>query len=191
MDMQKTKTASPFEARAFLALSLVCAVVALAGCASEPMGPTIQVMPAQNKPFEVFQSEQAECKQYASQQVAGQADAANQRGVGAAVLTTALGAGLGAAIGGGQGAAIGAAGGGLVGADVGSGSSAGAQHSIQRQYNNAYAQCMYAKGNQVVQPPRPVYVAPQPVYAPPPPPGYYYPAPAYPPPPPPGYPPPQ
>jgi hypothetical protein len=185
MDMQRPKIATRYKA-----LGLACAAVVLAGCASEPMGPTIQVMPGQNKPFEVFQGEQAECKQYASQQVAGQVDAANEKGVGAAVLTTALGAGLGAAVGGGRGAAIGAAGGGVVGADIGASGSGGAQRSIQHQYNNAYAQCMYAKGNQVVQPaPRPVYVAPQPVYVAPPPPAYYYPPP--PPPPPAYYPPPQ
>jgi uncharacterized protein YcfJ len=173
----------------FAALGLACAAVVLAGCATEPMGPTIQVMPAQNKPFEVFQNDQVVCKQYASQQIAGQVDAANEKGVGAAVLTTALGAGLGAAVGGGRGAAIGAGAGGVVGADVGASGSEGAQHSIQRQYNNAYAQCMYSKGNQVVNPaPRPVYVAPQPVYVAPPPPAYYYPPP---PPPPAYYPPPQ
>jgi hypothetical protein len=47
-------------------------------------------------------------KQFAEQTVAGQADNANARGVGAAALTTVLGAALGAAIGGGRGAAIGA-----------------------------------------------------------------------------------
>jgi hypothetical protein len=175
MDMKTHKIATPFKV-----LSLACAAVVLVGCASEPMGPTIQVLPGQNKPFEVFQNEQAQCKQYASQQVAGQVDAANEKGVGAAVLTTALGAGLGAAVGGGRGAAIGAGAGGVVGADVGASGSAGAQRSIQGQYNNAYAQCMYAKGNQIVNPPpRTVYVAPQPVYVapPPPPPAYYYPPP--------------
>ena len=174
------------------ALGLACAASLLAACATEPMGPTVQVLPAQNKPFEVFQQDQAVCKQYASQQVAGQADAANNRGVGAAVLTTALGAGLGAAIGGGHGAAIGAAGGGLVGADVGANQSGSADRSIQHQYNMAYSQCMYSKGDQVVnnQPARVYYAAPPPVYyqAPPPPPVYY---PAPPPPPPAYYPPPQ
>jgi uncharacterized protein YcfJ len=142
-----------------------CCGALLAGCASEPMGPTIQVLPAPNQPFQAFQDDQANCKQYASQQVAGQADAANQKAVGGAVLTTALGAGLGAAIGGGRGAGIGAAGGSVVGAAGGAGSSQNAQLSIQQQYNNAYAQCMYSKGNQV---PgfQPAY--PQQAYPPPP-----------------------
>lgn len=149
----------------------VCCGALLAGCASEPMGPTIQVLPAANMPFQAFQDDQAVCKQYASQQVAGQADAANQKAVGGAVLTTALGAGLGAAIGGGRGAGIGAAGGSVVGAAGGAGGSQNAQLSIQDQYNNAYAQCMYSKGNQVpgYQPAyQPAYPQ-QPGYPPPPP----------------------
>ena len=173
------------------------AVLLLAGCASEPMGPTVQVLPGQNKPFEVFQADQTTCKQYANQQIAGQADAANQKGLGEAAIVTVLGAGLGAAIGGGHGAGVGAAAGGLMGADVGASSSGHQEHSIQEQYNNAYSQCMYSKGNQVVDNrPRPVYVtpappvyyyAPAPVYAaPPPPPPTVYAQPA----PPPGYPPP-
>jgi uncharacterized protein YcfJ len=146
-------------------LMAACCAVLLGGCASEPMGPTIQVLPAPNAPFQAFVDDQNICKQYASQQVAGQADAANQKAVGGAVLTTALGAGLGAAIGGGRGAGIGAAGGAGIGAAGGAGASSNAQLSIQDQYNNAYAQCMYSKGNQV-----PGF---QPAYAPPPPPPQY------------------
>lgn len=132
------------------------------------MGPTVQVMPGPGKTFDVFQIDQMNCKTYAQQQVAGQAEAANQRAVGGAVLTTALGAGLGAAIGGaygnaGAGAAIGAATGAGGGALYGADASTQAQWSIQQQYDNAYAQCMYAKGEQV-----PGFV-PLAAYAPPPP----------------------
>jgi len=158
------------------------------------MGPTVDVMPAPNKPFEAFQGDQADCRQYASQQVAGQAEATNQQAMGGAVLGTVLGAGLGAAIGGGRGAAIGAAAGSIVGADSAVGSSEAGQRGIQRRYDLAYTQCMYSKGNQV-----PGYraatVAPPPRYAPspppPPPPNYPPPPPASyaPPPPPPNYPP--
>lgn len=148
----------------------------LNACATEPMGPTIAVMPAPNKPFDVFQSDQAVCKQYASSQVQGGAQQANNRQVGTAVLGTLLGAGLGAAIGGGQGAAIGAGAGALGGTAVGAGPAAGAQYSLQQRYDLAYAQCMYSHGNQV------------PGYQRPPPPGYSPYPPGYPPPPPPGYP---
>jgi hypothetical protein len=126
----------------------------LAGCAATPMGPTVQVMPGPGKSFETFQGDQGACKVYAADQVKGQADAANQRAAGAAVLTTVLGAGLGAAVGGaagdaGAGAAIGAAAGAGTGTAVGANASANDQLNIQQQYDNAFAQCMYAKGEQV------------------------------------------
>lgn len=159
----------------------------LQGCAETPMGPRVQVLPAPNKPFEVFQQEQAACQQYANSQVAGQADAANNRAVGEALIGTVLGAGLGAAVGGGHGAGVGAATGTVMGGAVGAGDSQKAQMGIQHQYDNAYAQCMYSKGNQVVQPQAPVRpivvypAAPPPavIYAPPPqPPVIYAPPPA-------------
>ncbi|HTU55187.1 MAG TPA: peptidoglycan-binding domain-containing protein [Acetobacteraceae bacterium] len=140
----------------------------LAACAQTPMGPTVPVMPAPGKPLEQFQTDQIVCKQFAEQSVSGQAQNANVRGVGAAALTTVLGAGLGAAIGGGQGAAIGAASGALGGAGIGATTSSQAQGSIQYQYNLAYAQCMYSRGNQVPgYAPAPAAYAPRP---PPPPP---------------------
>jgi Putative peptidoglycan binding domain len=119
------------------------------GCAQTPLGPTVQVMPGPGKSFEAFTYEQAICRQFAAGSVAGQAQAANTQAVGAAALGTILGAGLGAAIGGGRGAAIGAGSGAIAGTGLGMGGGAGAQYGIQQQYDNAYAQCMYAKGNAV------------------------------------------
>jgi Putative peptidoglycan binding domain len=130
----------------FIALS---SIFLLGSCATTPMGPTVQVMPSPSKPFQVFQQDQESCKQYAQSQVAGQADAANQRAVGAAALGTALGAGVGAAVGGRHSTGVGAATGAVIGADVGTETSLNAQASIQDQYNNAYLQCMYSRGNQV------------------------------------------
>jgi hypothetical protein len=138
----------------------------LAGCAQTPMGPTIQVMPGPGKSFEAFQYDQVSCKQFAEQAVAGQAQNANNRAVGAAALTTVLGAGLGAAVGGGRGAGIGAAGGALGGTAIGAGTSSNAQMTIQQQYDNAFAQCMFSRGEMV-----PGY-GPMMVNAPPPPPPY-------------------
>lgn len=125
------------------------ATLLLAGCAQTPMGPTIPVMPGANKSFGDFQNDQLVCRQFAAQSVAGQAQNANVRGLGAAALTTALGAGLGAAIGGGSGAGIGAASGALGGAGIGAVTSSNAQQSIQQQYNIAFAQCMFSRGNSV------------------------------------------
>jgi hypothetical protein len=158
--------------------SLAVCLMATA-CAQPPMGPRVNVLPGQNKPFEVFAQDQEYCKQYASNQVSGQAQQANNQAVGTAVVGTLLGAGLGAAIGGGRGAAIGAGAGALGGTAVGANGSAIQQGGIQAQYDNAYTQCMYSRGNQT---PQPRY-APPPSYGPPPPPPGYYP----PPPPPPGY----
>ena len=132
-----------------LPLLTLAALTLLGACASTPMGPTVQVLPGPNKPFDVFQGDQDQCKQYAQSQVSGQADAANQRAVGTAAIGTLLGAGLGAAIGGHQGAGVGAGAGAIVGTSAGANGSAYGQGSIQYQYNNAFAQCMYSKGNQV------------------------------------------
>jgi len=137
-------------------IAAVAATVFLQGCAVTPQGPTVQVLPARNKPFEVFQQDQSVCTQYATGQVQGQAHRANSLAVGGAVLGTVLGAGLGAAIGRGSGAAVGAAGGAALGTGIGSGNTANAAGGIQGQYDNAYVQCMVAKGNQL--PPPPTYV---------------------------------
>jgi hypothetical protein len=138
--------------RALLALSTVGLL--LAGCAETPMGPTVQVMPGPGKSFEQFRADQANCKGFAADQVRGQAEHANQRAVGAAALSTALGVGIGALAGSvsgnmGAGAAIGGAAGVGVGAGIGAGNSSNAQYNIQQQYDNAFAQCMFAKGEQV------------------------------------------
>jgi uncharacterized protein YcfJ len=137
----------------------------LAGCAQPPMGPTVQVMPAPNKPFQVFQEDDAVCRQFAQQQSAGAAERGNNQQVGTAVVGTLLGAGRGAAIGGGRGAAIGAAGGAVVGTGVGSNAAGRGEMTAQQFYNTAYSQCMYSKGNQV-----PGYVPAYSVDPPPPPP---------------------
>ncbi|NIF82800.1 glycine zipper family protein [Comamonas sp. Tr-654] len=131
-----------------LALALPCTLV-LIGCATQPMGPTVLVMPSPTKPFEVFQQDQAMCMQYAQSMVGGQAQAANERAVGSAAVGAVLGAALGAAVGNHQGAGIGAAGGAIVGTSAAGPGTSYSQGTIQYQYNNAYLQCMYARGNQV------------------------------------------
>jgi uncharacterized protein YcfJ len=162
------------------------AALALTGCASTPTHPMVQVVPPANKPFQVFQEDQAYCEDYAHGQVAGEADSANGRAVGAALLGAALGAGIGAAAGGGHGAGVGAAIGGAGGTAIGAGESSHDSRSLQVRYDNAYAACMTSKGN-IVQHAvvhYPVTVVQQPVYVAPPPPTVVYTAPpAYAPPP--------
>lgn len=151
----------------------VVLALGLGACAETPLGPRVQVMPAPGKPFEVFIQEQNMCKQFADDQVRGQAQNANEKAVAETVIGAALGAGLGAAVGGGRGAGVGAAVGGTAGTVAGASSSSHAQLGIQQQYDNAYSQCMYSKGNQVAVPVAPVrviqYAAPPVIYAAPPP----------------------
>ena len=117
------------------------AVLLVAACAQNPMGPTVQVLPGPGKSFASFQNDQAICRQFADQAVRDQAQGANLRGLGTAAIGTVLGAGLGAA--------IGAAGGALGGAGLGAMRSSNAQASIQAQYDNAFVQCMFSLGNSV------------------------------------------
>jgi len=125
------------------------AALLLTACATAPTGPMVRVLPAPNKPFEVFAQEQADCEHYASDQVAGGAQAANNRALGATALGAVLGLGVGAATGSGRAATVGAASGGAIGAAVGANQSSFAGYSLQRRYDVAYSQCMYAKGNNV------------------------------------------
>lgn len=133
---------------AYSSVALAAALL-LGACAQTPMGPTVQVMPGPNTSFSSFQNDQAVCRQFAEQAVRDQAQGANLRGLATAGLTTALGAGLGAAVGGGRGAGIGAGAGALGGAGLGAVRSSNAQSSIQAQYDNAFAQCMFSLGNSV------------------------------------------
>ncbi len=46
----------------------VCSVAA--GCVSQPIGPAVAVKPGRNKPFTVFLQDDAQCRQYAREQLA-------------------------------------------------------------------------------------------------------------------------
>ncbi len=156
-----------------LASASVCLAfaVGVGGCAETPAGPHVQVLPGANKPFDAFMQDQMVCKQYASDQVTGQAQNANENALIDTLIGAALGAGIGGATHGGHGAGVGAAVGGAAGAAVGGISSDKSGLSIQQQYDNAYSQCMYAKGNQIVSQPATIHVvhpAPTYYYAPPP-----------------------
>ncbi|MGD8522132.1 MAG: glycine zipper family protein [Desulfobacterales bacterium] len=157
-------------------LLLCFALVMLCGCATMPAGPSVMVLPEPGKPFEVFQSDDAACRQWAMQQIQkAPNEIVNQNLADGAVIGTIIGAGLGAAIGAASGnaatgAAIGAGSGLVTGTAVASGPAYAAGMDAQRKYDNAYQQCMYAKGNQI-----PGFVAapkgPRGI-PPPPPPGY-------------------
>jgi hypothetical protein len=133
-------------------LALSAAVLLLAGCASAPTGPSVMALPGSGKSFEQFRMDDADCRQYALQQIGGPGavEAANNAGVRNAVVGTAVGALAGAAIGGNhQGAGVGAGAGLIVGSAAGSGSTDRSSYAMQRDYDHAYIQCMYAKGDKV------------------------------------------
>jgi len=157
---------------------IVLALALLGGCATMPTGPTVTVYPGPGKPFEVFQADDYACRQWAQEQISGASPSqtANQNAASGAVVGTLVGAGLGAAIGAatgnvGAGAAIGGATGLVGGTAIGANQGAASQYQLQRRYDIAYQQCMYAKGNQIpgMRPAR-AYGPPPPGYGPPPPP---------------------
>jgi hypothetical protein len=142
--------------RRLLMFSFLVVAVALSACATIPTGPSVMVLPGEGKSFDQFRMDDAVCRQFAYEQVGGAAgqQAAQNAAVKSAVVGTALGAVAGAAIGSasgdmGAGAAIGAGTGLLVGSAAGSGYASASYYEAQRRYDNAYLQCMYAKGNQI------------------------------------------
>ena len=133
----------------------ISTLLLLAGCTQLPLGPSIAVMPAPGKPFDLFVGEEGLCRQYAEQQVGiSPQQATTNSTITGAAAGTALGAAAGGAIGAafgspGPGAAVGAGTGLLTGSAVGANAGYGASWTIQRRYDIAYQQCMYAKGNQI------------------------------------------
>lgn len=164
-------------------------VLALGACAvAPPSGPTVMALPGKGKSMQAFQQDDYACRQYAFAETGGTtpAQAANNSGVGSAVVGTALGAGVGAALGAvggnaGAGAAIGGATGLLAGGSIGANNAQASAANVQQRYNMAYTQCMYSRGNSVEAAPPPSGYAGYPGYGypPPPPPGYYPYGPAY------------
>jgi hypothetical protein len=134
--------------RAVLTLAIISS---LAACVSAPTGPTIAIMPREGKPFEVFQQEDQQCREFAANAVKDTSNAALKEGATSAAIGAALGAAAGAVIQGGSSQNIGTGAGiGLLGgAAMGAMNSSGKQNQGQVQYNIAYQQCMYSKGNQV------------------------------------------
>lgn len=158
------------------ALVLCFAVAVLGGCATIPAGPSVMVLPEPGKPFEAFESDDAACRQWAMQQIqVPPNEIVNQNLASGAAIGTLMGIGLGTAIGAASGnaaagAAIGAGTGLVTGTAAASGPAHAAGWEAQRRYDNAYQQCMYAKGNQI--PGSRVSSGYPPRTVPPPPPGY-------------------
>lgn len=156
--------------RASLAL-LIAAGLLLAACATVPTGPSVMVLPGSGKSFEQFVADDALCRQWAAQQTGTTTkQVSTESALSGAAIGTALGAAAGAAIGAasgspGTGAAVGASAGLLGGTAIGAGEAQGASRLVQRRYDMAYMQCMYASGNQI-----PMARGSEPAYLSPPPP---------------------
>jgi hypothetical protein len=134
-----------------LALCCASALLVLAGCATVPTGPSVMALPGTGQSFDQFRADDLECRQYAHYQIggAGADQAAADAGVRSAAVGTVVGALVGAAIGGRGGAGVGAGTGLLFGSVAGTGAAQSSSDRTQRSYDNAYLQCMYAKGEQV------------------------------------------
>ena len=130
------------------------AALALCGCVSVPQGPTVAVMPGASKSLDQFQADGGTCQQYAQAALAAPTKAAQDQGGANVVGSAAIGALIGAALGSwtgqaGYGAAWGAGTGALYGGAAAGQGGAVSSYSLQQQYNAAYMQCMYTRGNQV------------------------------------------
>jgi hypothetical protein len=161
-----------------LLLVPLAAIVVLAGCVTVPTGPTVMVLPGPQKSLDQFNGDGMTCQQYAQNVVAPAGVAAANNAAANAAVGTALGAAAGAIIGSatgqaGAGAAIGAGTGLLFSGPSTSNMAYASSWQMQRSYDVAYMQCMYARGNLL---PGQVPPRQQPVYSFPPP---NFPAPAH------------
>lgn len=100
------------------------AAALLAGCATAPMAPTVQVTPGRGKSADQFQVDDSFCRQYAGDQVKGLVNSANSQAV-AALLTREDDDPNPPVLGVSQ------------------------QNNIQAEYDGAYGRCMYANHNNV------------------------------------------
>jgi len=63
------------------ATALALGTVALVGCAVVPEGPSVRVMPAPGKPFDVFVADDQACRAYAAQNTGSAQQAAKNAAV--------------------------------------------------------------------------------------------------------------
>jgi hypothetical protein len=127
------------------------ALLALGACVSMPTGPSTMALPGSGKSFEQFRFDDGDCRQYSYAQIGGNTPekVAADSGIKSAAVGTLIGAAAGAAINGGTGAAVGAGVGLAGGALAGTGAADQSAYGMQRRYDVAYTQCMYAKGHKV------------------------------------------
>jgi uncharacterized protein YcfJ len=142
------------------------AMVAFAHGAWAQYFPTFQAAPPPNKPYAVFQQDNAVCQNWANQQTYYYQQRANNDVAGGVVGGAVGGALIGGLLGGGRGAAIGAGAGAVTGGAVGAANAQNAQAYGQQTFDNLYQRCMINRGNVINYGPGPGGGPP-----PPPPPG--------------------
>ena len=136
-------------------LCVLIAALGIAGCVRVPMGPNVTALPGSGKSFDAFEYDDAVCRDWAAWRIGKSPNrAADEHTITGAGVGTVLGAATGAAIGAAagdpaMGAAVGAGTGLLGGTAVGAASGEEARQTLQYQYDSAYMQCMYARGNKV------------------------------------------
>lgn len=167
----------------FRSIPPIVLLLGLTACATVPTGPDVMALPGSGRSFDEFRADDADCRDYAFQQIGGKArqQAANDQALTNAAVGTAVGAVAGAAIGGRGGAGVGAGMGLIVGSASGADAVLGSGYGSQRRYDIAYVQCMYGRGHRVpvngnytpspAAPVSPVTPPPPPAGTPPPPPG--------------------
>jgi len=167
----------------FPRLTVLAGALLLGACTVLPTGPSVMVLPGTGQSIERFREDDQYCRQYSHIQIGGKTagEASRESAVTSAAVGAAIGAVAGAAIGGdGRGAATGAGVGLLLGSATGADTARASGVGTQRQYDNAYIQCMYSKGHRVPVPANMAYpravrstdagIPPPPPGAPPPPP---------------------
>ena len=93
--------------RAVLTLAIISSLASLAACVSAPTGPTIAIMPREGKPFDVFQQEDQQCREFAANASKDTSNASLKEGATSAAIGAAIGAAAGAVIQGGSSQNIG------------------------------------------------------------------------------------
>lgn len=134
-----------------LKISVLLPLLFLSACVTVPNGPSAMSLPGTGRTFDQFRYDDTDCRGFASAQVGGATpqQVAVDSGMRSATAGAVLGALAGAAIDGGSGAAIGAAGGAALGGLAGTGAASASSYELQRRYDGAYMQCMYAKGHKI------------------------------------------
>ena len=112
-------------------------------------GTSVMVLPGGGRSFDDFRADEASCRATHSNRPEAPRHSSAARPLPPGRPSAPRSVPLPAAIGGQQGAAVGAGSGLIVGSAVGIDNAQQAGYGTQRQYDNAYVQCMYAKGHRV------------------------------------------